>query len=101
MDNPLLKKLVKQEKFHLKQADSIARKIFHLRQKENPLKVSDHALMRYMERCKGFDLDAVRSEIITEDLVRLYNQLGNGQYPTGIGTTRVVIEDGVIVTILT
>lgn len=60
-------------------------------------KVSDHAIVRYLERVYGLDLDAVRREIMTperETMIRM-------------GAKRIVTDDhvyiidnGVIVTVL-
>jgi len=66
-----------------------------------PLQISDHALIRYLERVKGVDLEAIKQEIITEKLLHLYHTLGDGELPNGEDSTRCVICDGVIVTILT
>lgn len=65
------------------------------------LQVSDHALVRYLDRVKGLDVRALCSEIITPELVRLYTILGDGELPNGIARQRCVIKNGVIVTILT
>ena len=31
--------------------------------------ITDHALVRYMERVKGIDVEAIRSEMVSEELV--------------------------------
>ena len=35
------------------------------------VKLTDHALVRYLERVKGFDLDAFRKEILTPDTIEI------------------------------
>ena len=46
------------------------------------IKVSEHAIVRYFERVKGFDIEAVENEILTEEVLSLVDQLGgNGGYP--------------------
>lgn len=46
--------------------------------------VTDHALVRYMERVKGIDLDAVRREILTPERVAMIKA----------GAVRIKIEGG-------
>lgn len=46
------------------------------------LKVSEHALLRYFERVKGFDLSQIEKEILTESVLKLVDILGgDGTYP--------------------
>lgn len=46
------------------------------------LKVSEHAIVRYFERVKGFDIDQVEKEILSEQVVELADKFGgNGTYP--------------------
>ena len=45
------------------------------------LGVSDHALVRYLQRVKGIDIDALKEEMIEENVVRCYSALGDGVYP--------------------
>lgn len=62
------------------------------------LPVSDHALIRYMERIMGLDLENLRSEISNVN-VSAYKQLGDGNYPIHNVKARAVIKDGIIVTV--
>jgi hypothetical protein len=46
------------------------------------LKVSEHAIVRYFERVKGFDIEQVEKEILSEKVLILVDKLGgNGSYP--------------------
>ena len=46
------------------------------------LKVSEHAIVRYFERVKGFDIKEVEKEILSKQVVELVEKLGgNGSYP--------------------
>lgn len=60
--------------------------------------ISDHACLRYLERVKGVDIDALRTEMQTPALA-VANEFGA---PTLIGRNgeRLVIRDGVVVTVL-
>jgi hypothetical protein len=47
------------------------------------LKVSEHAIVRYFERVKGFDIEQVEKEILSEKVLGLVDKLGgNGSYPS-------------------
>lgn len=65
------------------------------------LKISDHALKRYLERVKKLDLGNLYAEILTDQFWNAYNVLRcDGVYPSGRGYY-VIIENQVVVTILT
>jgi len=52
------------------------------------VRVSDHAIVRYLERVVAFDIDAIREEMRAVVI--------RGE----IGSERLVVEDGCIVTVL-
>lgn len=60
--------------------------------------ISDHALIRYLERVKGVDMDAVRAEMNTPALATA-DEFG---CPVVIGRNgeRMVIKNGVVVTVI-
>ena len=90
----------KQKEFTLKQ--KIAKgleKAIEVYNDPDEIVVSEHALLRYFERVKGFDLNAVKAEILSENVLSLVNKLGgSGYYPNN--GYRVVIKDNVVVTIV-
>ena len=48
--------------------------------------VSEHALVRYFERVKGFDIEEVKKEILSESVMQMVSVLGgSGQYPNENG----------------
>lgn len=63
-------------------------------QTNKPLRVSDHAVVRYLQRKLGLNLDQVRAEILTPDLVEKIVRLGDGKYGM------VVVKDRTVVTYL-
>lgn len=69
-----------------------------IKAKVQDVKVSDHAIIRYFERKLGFDVDGLRSQILTESLVKQIRQLGDGKFPTCDGMTAVVSQ-GTVVTL--
>ena len=71
-------------------------------QTEKPLTVSEHALLRYIERVEGINLDDIAAKIVADDqLQEEIRTLGNGQYPVNHGEFSVVVRDNVVVTVVT
>lgn len=65
----------------LQAIEKLKNEMVKLTNSEN-LKISEHAIVRYFERVKGFDIEQVEKEILSEQVVKLVEQLGgNGQYP--------------------
>lgn len=62
------------------------------------LKVSEHAILRYLERSEGLDIEEIEKKILTEELVNLTEKLGgSGTYP--IGDVQAVLKNNTVVTI--
>ena len=61
--------------------------------------ISEHALLRYLERVSKVDTEAVKKDIITPELIKMVETLGgNGKYP--VGNITLVMRDYVVTTIL-
>lgn len=97
--------LIKRERQLINERLSVAER--NLRNTEEELKklktgnkiiVSEHAVLRYLERTMELDLKAVENEILTEETVKQYRTLGNGKYPVSNGC-KAVIKDNVVLTI--
>lgn len=88
-----------------KSIKSKVERIKELERKLNKLKgsskliVSEHAILRYLERIKGLDTNEVIESILNEDLLEVYTKLGtsSGKFPCN--DFKVVIKNNVIVTI--
>lgn len=49
---------------------------------DKTIKVSEHAIVRYFERVKGFDISDIEKEILTDEVLNLVEKLGGtGGYP--------------------
>lgn len=81
-----------------KQADGIKTKLQSLATKDRPA-VSEHAMLRYMERIMGMDIKQVEMSILNDSITKMISELGNGTYPHHEGF-KVVVKNNVIVTIL-
>lgn len=64
--------------------------------KRIPIKVTDHAVMRYMQRVMGVDLDAVKTMIAEQVHVAETNEGATAVLLNGF---RYVIDKGTVVTI--
>lgn len=60
--------------------------------------MSDHAVLRYLERSMPLDISRIRNEILTEEFCFVVKKMGDGKYPVGKGLKAVVVNS-VIVTI--
>ena len=59
--------------------------------------VSEHALLRFVERVGGYDLNAI-SEAIAKEIEPMVKSIGSGKFPIANGF-RAVVKDKVVVTI--
>ena len=67
--------------------------------KDKDIVVSEHAMLRYLERAMGLNLDDIKQAILTEETKAYVVKLGNGKYPIGNGL-RVVVKDNVVVSVV-
>jgi len=66
--------------------------------KPKAIRVSDHAVLRYLERKAGLDVEAIRKSILESDLPAMVGALGgSGKFP--INGYQVVLKDYTVVTI--
>lgn len=65
----------------------------------NNVKISEHAILRYLERVKGIDIPEIEKEILTDDVLSFVETLGgSGKYP--IGNFQIVMKDYTITTVV-
>ena len=60
--------------------------------------VSEHAMLRYIERVLGIDLKEIERRILTDEVKEQYKIVGNGRFPIN-DEFRALIRDNVVVTI--
>lgn len=73
--------------------------IKQLKAQNDGLIISEHAILRYIERVIGIDLEQIKSKIITKQTQKMVESLGNGTYPQDGFKIKVV--DNVVVTVVT
>ena len=64
----------------------------------NKIFVSEHAMLRYIERVLGIDLKEIERRILTDEVKEQYKIVGNGRFPIN-DEFRALIRDNVVVTI--
>jgi hypothetical protein len=76
---------------------SIQHKIRELEDAAKEPIVSEHALLRYIERFMGVDLESVRRAILTENAVKMIKFAKNGKVNTD--GRRLIVKNGTVVTV--
>lgn len=79
--------------------DDCQEKIDSFTVNEDKLVVSEHAIIRYIERSIGIDRKEIIETILEEMRVDSYAKLGDGKYPIG-KKLKAVIKSGVVVTVV-
>lgn len=62
------------------------------------LTLSEHAVIRYIERVMGVNFEEVRKKILTDKLIKLNEEVGDGEFH--LDGFKVIIKDNVITTIV-
>ena len=85
--------------FKMNAIKDIKSKIDDLEKKDNKIKVSEHAILRYLERVKGVDISEIEKEILSDDVVELVDKLGgSGGYPNK--NFKVLMKDYTVTTVV-
>ena len=63
-----------------KQLQDIAKKIKDINDGDRPPVITEHALLRYLERVKGIDIKEIKKEILPEDIADIIGKLGSGKF---------------------
>lgn len=74
---------------------SLKTRINNARQKD--VEISEHAILRYLERVTGLPMDTIKEAILPENVRDLVKMTGNGKYPVGSHT--VVVKGNSVVTV--
>ena len=64
--------------------------------------VTEHALLRYVERILGYDMDVLSAAILPQEARSQISKLGNGVYPvtTAGHSFRIRVQGSVVTTVL-
>lgn len=61
--------------------------------------VTEHALLRYLQRAKGIDLEAIEREILTPERVSMIKNIGQERCELKANGLRFVIQDSAVITV--
>jgi len=90
-----LNKRIKEKMDKLDRVDDL------IHQQTQDIKVSEHAVLRYVERVLKVDTDAIRNALLPDKVKEQALRLGSGTYPISNGILKIVIKDNVVTTCLT
>lgn len=79
------------------EAKKLQAKIDNAGQKE--IVVSEHAMLRFLERAMGVDLDELSRRVLDDDTRALIDELGDGKYPIDEGL-RAIVRNRVVVSVV-
>lgn len=79
---------------------AVEREIANLKDGSREPVLTEHALLRYIERVHGIDLDQIRAQMLTPAVAEQIRTLRSCRLPIGNGVT-LVVEAGVIKTVAT
>ena len=98
IDNIKLELFARQKELNLKNQtlQSIKKEIERFTSGE--IVVSEHAILRYFERVLNFNIEEIKSKILTPEVQSLYDSLGGGEFPVENKFT-VVLKDNTVITI--
>lgn len=79
--------------------EKVTDNIDSLKEQGGVIIVSEHALLRYLERIWSFNMEETKAAILPLEVERQVLKLGDGQYPVGL-SHRVCVSGGVVTTVL-
>jgi len=68
--------------------------------KDKDIIISEHAILRYMERVMGVDMEAIKERVLTNTVKTMIGNMGNGKYPIN-GGGKAVVRNNTIITVET
>ena len=94
--NHEMKELAKRQSEAQKLINNLQEQIKAISQSE-PV-VSEHALLRYMERVQGMDIEKTKREILTDERIQAIKFMRNGKIALPSGHS-IVVRDRTVVTV--
>lgn len=77
--------------------DALKAQLAKLTEKPKEVIVTEHAILRYIERVYGIDLEEIRSRMLSGNVLSLIDQFGSGKIPCEGG--RLIVKDRTVVTV--
>lgn len=95
IDSDNIKNEIKQKKKYLAEINKQIKEI----NSKSDLIISEHAIIRYLERALNIDINKLESELIPDKVKKQITILGNGTYPIG-DSRKIVVKDNTIITVI-
>lgn len=95
IDSDNIKNEIKQKKKYLAEINKQIKEI----NSKSDLIISEHAIIRYLERVLNIDINKLESELIPDKVKKQIAILGNGTYPIG-DSHKIVVKDNTIITVI-
>lgn len=87
-----VEKAIKKEKNNLAGVEKDIDKL-----KNKNIVISEHAMLRYLEKKYKIDLKGIEDELLDEKTMNLISELGNGKYPSV--DSLLIVKNNTVVTI--
>lgn len=85
---------------HQNRLNSVDREVEQLKKKAIDPIVSEHAILRYLERVVGLDIEAHKRVILPPETIEQIKKLGNGVYPVrGPKNFKIRVQGGTVTTV--
>lgn len=88
--------LSREEALKIQELNKVNRKL--LRAQDGDIIVTEHAMLRYMERVKYLNIDEVKKLVLPDETRKLIEKFGSGKFPAG--THHVLVKNKIITTII-
>jgi len=62
--------------------------------------VSEHAVLRHLEHVLGMDIEIIRLEILSPDVMEKIRELGDGRYPVSQNRGIAIVKNNVVVSVV-
>lgn len=84
------------------QLNALNNEIKRLEEGNGHLSVTDHAVLRYIERVEKRSIAEIKQRILTPDVLSAHEEFGNGEFPSSkeAGAFSVVVKNKEVVTVV-
>jgi uncharacterized coiled-coil DUF342 family protein len=84
-----------------KEKDSLIKIINDLKKADTELiHITDHAIIRFLERIEGIDIEKIKKQIVDEAIIQQYKTLGYGKYLNKSGKCMTVVKHDTALTVV-
>lgn len=80
--------------------NTLQQRIEKLLKQSEEVTISEHAILRYLERVVGVDIEQLADKILPPSEKALVEEFRTGRFPVNQGDFKIVVQDGVVVTVI-